>query len=87
MIDAFLLNELIVVTKFDDAGAFKDGDGVCFADGGEAMGDDDGGFALHELFEGLLDELFCLGVDCAGGYEFFYYKLQITKKIRINLLF
>jgi hypothetical protein len=38
------------------------------ADGGEAVGDDDGGAALHEAVEGLLDVLFGFAVEGGGGF-------------------
>ena len=36
------------------------------ADGREAVGDDDGGALAHQLGDGVLDELFGLGVDAGG---------------------
>lgn len=52
---------------FGQAALVEDQDAVGVADGGQAVGDDDGGAALHEFFDGGLDELFGFGVDAAGG--------------------
>ena len=53
---------------FDDGATVHDDDFVGVADGGEAVGDDDAGAALHELVEGLLDDVFALGVEGTGGF-------------------
>ena len=54
-------------TLFDDAAVFDDADAVGFADGGEAVSDDDGGTALHEGIEGFLNLFFGLGIEAGGG--------------------
>ena len=36
---------------------------ICITDGGQAVGNDDGGTSLHKAFERLLDELLGLGID------------------------
>ncbi len=45
-----------------------DEDLVGAADGGEAVGDDEGGAALHEVVQAVLDEGFGFGVEGAGGF-------------------
>ena len=47
---------------------FDDEDLVGAADGREAVGDDEGGAALHEEVEAVLDHGFGLGVEGAGGF-------------------
>ena len=37
-------------------------------DGGEAVGDGDGGARLHQALEGFLHEAFALGVECRSGF-------------------
>ncbi len=60
--------EVFVGAGFDDAAAFEDDDFVGFADGGEAVGDDEDGAVLHEVFEGGLDLALGDGVDGGGGF-------------------
>jgi len=43
-------------------------DAVGFADGGQAVGDDDGGSALHEGIEGFLNLFFGFGIEAGGGF-------------------
>ncbi len=50
-----------------DAAGFEDDDAGGAADGGEAMGDEEGGAALHEVRERGLDVGFAFGVEGAGG--------------------
>jgi hypothetical protein len=52
----------------DDGPGTEDEDLVAAADGGEAVGDDDGGAVFHELIQGILDEAFALGIEAAGGF-------------------
>ncbi|MNN23768.1 hypothetical protein D3C81_1371740 [compost metagenome] len=47
---------------------FHDDDAVRLDDGGKAVGDDDGGAALHQGVERLLYQLFAGGVERAGGF-------------------
>ncbi len=37
-------------------------------DGAEAVGDDEGGAALHQVAQGILDQMFALGVQRTGGF-------------------
>lgn len=53
---------------FDDLAVFHDEDLVGAADGGEAMGDDEGGAAAHEVGETFLDHGFGFGVEAGGGF-------------------
>lgn len=67
-VDAFLLEQGVVVAAFDDAALVHDEDLAGVADGGKAVGDDDGGASGQEAFEGLLDEFFRGGVHAGGGF-------------------
>ena len=60
--------ERLVGAALDDVSLLDDQDLVGAADGGEAMGDDKGGAALHEEVEAVLDHGFGLGVEGAGGF-------------------
>lgn len=51
----------------DEASVLHHMNGAGVADGGETVGDDDGGATLHEMIEGLLDLRFGLAVECGGG--------------------
>ena len=53
--------EGLVGATLDDPSLLDDEDLVGAADGGEAVGDDEGGAALHEVAEAMLDEGFGLG--------------------------
>ena len=46
----------------------KDEDFIGVADGGEAVGDDEGGAAGHEALEGFVDEALGLAVEGGGGF-------------------
>ena len=52
---------------FHDAASLDHMDAVGVAHGGQAVGDHQGGAALHQPFEGGLDEGLALGVEGAGG--------------------
>ena len=52
----------------DDSPLLDDEDLVGAADGGETVGDDEGGAALHQLRQAGLDHGFRLGVERAGGF-------------------
>src|ERR1700742_4179313 len=52
----------------DDAAFLEDEDAVHVPDGGEAVGDDEGGAVAHQAFEGFLDEVLAFGVEGAGGF-------------------
>ena len=67
-VDAFLLEQGMVVAAFDDAALVHDEDLVGVADGGKAVGDDDGGASGQEALKGLLNEFFRGGVHAGGGF-------------------
>ena len=52
----------------DDPTLGEDEDTVGVADGGEAVGDDEGGATLHEALEGFVDEALGLAVEGGGGF-------------------
>ena len=66
-VEAVAGQELVVAAGFGQAAVVEDQDAVGVADGRQAVGDDDGSAALHEFFDGRLDELLGFGVDAAGG--------------------
>ena len=60
-------HELVVAADLDDAAVVEDDDAVGVADGAEAVGDDEGGAALLQLLQRLLDEVLALAVERRGG--------------------
>ena len=52
-----ILNQLLMVSAGDDPAILHDVDDFRVADGGETVGDDDGGAALHELVEGVEERI------------------------------
>ena len=52
----------------DDAAGFDDEDLIGAADGGEAVGDDEGGAAAHQVRKAFLNEGFGFGVEAGGGF-------------------
>ena len=57
-----------MVAALDNEAAFDDKNLIGAADGGEPVGDDEGGAALHELVEAGLDHGLRFGVERAGGF-------------------
>ena len=53
---------------FGDLPAGEHDDLLCAANGGEAVGDDDNGFVLHQRVDGLLHGDFAFGVERGGGF-------------------
>jgi hypothetical protein len=62
------LNEFLVAATVHDAAAVHHHDPVGLEDGREAVGDDQGGAALEEPLDGVVDLLLALRVDLAGGF-------------------
>ena len=60
-------DELLMGATLDNAAVLHDAYQVGVLDGAQAMGDDQCGAAMHELVEGVLHEVFALGVKGAGG--------------------
>ena len=52
----------------DDAAVFNDQDLVRAANGGEAVRDDEGGAAAHQVGEALLNQGFGFGIEAGGGF-------------------
>ena len=52
----------------DEFAVVEDADLIGIADGGEAVGDDEGGAIGAEVFEGLLDEFFGGVIEGGGGF-------------------
>ena len=63
-----MAEEFFVGTPLDDLPVVEYADKVGVFDGGEAVGDDDGGAVAHEVVERFLDEFFGLGVEGGGGF-------------------
>src|ERR1700679_3998770 len=57
-----------VIAAFDDAAGFDDQNLVGAAHGGEAVGDDEGGAAAHQVAQTFLDERFGFGIEAGGGF-------------------
>ena len=68
LVVASLLDELFVCALFDDLSFVEDVDFVGVLDGGQAVGDGDGGACTHESLKGFLYESLALGVEGAGGF-------------------
>src|SRR5436853_6474219 len=60
---AVLLHELPVVAGFDKVALLEDDDAVSVNNGGKAMGDDEGGAALHEAVQRFLYQRFGFSVE------------------------
>ena len=60
--------ELVVGATFDDASVVQDADEVGVPDSAESMRDDECGAVTHKVLQGLLNELFGLGVECGCGF-------------------
>ncbi len=60
--------ELFVGSLFDDVAFFENVNAMCVLDGGEAVGDDEGGAVLHEVVEGGLDLAFGFRIDGGGRF-------------------
>src|SRR5215813_13787510 len=67
-ITAALGIELLMGSLLDHDALIEDDDEVGAAYGAEAVGDDEGGAALHEGGEAALDEAFGLGVEVARRF-------------------
>ena len=55
--------EFVVGAQFGDAAGYEDGDLVGVAGGGDAVGDEDGGPALHDGAKALEDAFFGVSID------------------------
>jgi hypothetical protein len=60
--------ELMVGTGFDDAAGDEDDDGVNVAQGGQPVGDDEGGALASQAAQGVLNELLTVGIDGGSGF-------------------
>lgn len=61
-------DEFLMRPRFDDASVSDDVDAVGVLDGGESVGNDQGGAILHEFFEGGLNPPFRFGIQGRGGF-------------------
>ena len=52
-----------MIAHFDDAAFFEGNDLVRVTDGGQPVGDDQGGVPLQHLLQRLLDQILSLGVN------------------------
>ncbi len=62
-----ITDQLLMRAAGDEAAIFHDVDFCRISNGGETVGDDDGGASLHEAVEGELDLLLRLAVEGGGG--------------------
>ena len=62
------LKKLLVLAHFHDVPVVQDHYLVGIADGGQAMGYDDGGTALEDTLESLLNQYLSVGVYVGGGF-------------------
>ena len=68
MIESALFEQFSMGACFPNLAVMHDDDSVGVLNGREAVGDDDGGPALHEFADGVLDEGFGFGIDAGGGF-------------------
>src|SRR5579875_2652825 len=68
LVEAAACDQLVVGAGFGDFAGLEHYDFVGLADGGEPMGDDEDGAALHEGGERLLDEALGFGIEVGGGF-------------------
>ena len=61
-------DQLVVGAALGDAAVLHDHDAVRLADGGEAVRDDEGGAALEQRLQRLLDQDLGMGVDGGGRF-------------------
>ena len=66
-IGAVALDQFVVAAAFHDPAVVENEDAVGMADGGETVGDDQAGAAVHEPFERFVDEALALGIEGGGG--------------------
>ena len=62
VIDSLLVHEFLVCSLLPDATLVEDQNSVGMADGGKPVRDDEGGMSGSHARDGLLDEIFRLGV-------------------------
>lgn len=67
-VEASFADEAGVSALFCNVAVVDDNDAIGAANGRKSVGDDDGRAADHQVFEGLDDEAFGLGVEGAGGF-------------------
>ena len=67
-VGTILGEQCLVSTVLDDDTVFEYQDPVELSDSAETMGDDDAGAAMHQFFEGILDEHFTFAVERAGSF-------------------
>ena len=67
VVPALLGDQLVVAAPLDDPALFQDHDAVGVLDGGEPVGDDEGGPPGHQGVHARLDQGLGPGVDGAGG--------------------
>lgn len=67
-VHAVLGEQFAVRAAFGNLSAGEHDDLLRAADGGEAVGDDDNGFVLHQRVDGLLHGDFAFGVERGGGF-------------------
>ena len=64
---SFEEQEFLVGPFLNNPSFFHNTDPVGVSDGGEPVGDDHGGAVFHQVFDGLLDLDFGLGIEGGGG--------------------
>src|SRR5713101_4436426 len=67
-VEAVLREQFLVGAFFDDRAVIHDQDQLRVADGGEPVGDNEAGSALHQLGHGPLNLHLGAGVDAAGRF-------------------
>ena len=67
-VEAVLREEGVVGAAFDDGALFQHENLVGLANGAETVGDHEAGTALHQTFEGFLDQTLGGGVDAGGSF-------------------
>ena len=67
VVGALLGDQILVGATLDDAAVIQHHNAIGIAHGGEAVGNDEGGSALHQRVHTLLHQSFGTGVDGGGS--------------------
>ena len=58
-----LADQVFVVTALDDLAVIQYNDRITVADGGESVGNNEYGSALHQIVHSFLYDTLCTGID------------------------
>ena len=58
-----LADQVFVVATLDDLAVVQYNDGIAVADGGQSVGNNEYGSALHQIVHSFLYDTLCTGID------------------------